>query len=236
MMRLNKFLASAGVGSRRKCDDYIVEGKISINGEVVRTLGVKIDEILDTIAFEGKKVTLEQQVLYLILNKPKGIITSVKDEYDRNTVLDLIPISERVFPVGRLDQDTTGLILLTNDGELANKLMHPKFKIPKTYHALLNKIIHPKDKYHFERGIVLDEKKTAPCKLSEIRIIDNCSFLEVILREGRKRQIRRMFGELGYNVVELDRIGFGSLTLTGLKRGEWRYLNKEEIKGLKADE
>jgi pseudouridine synthase len=236
MMRLNKFLASAGVGSRRKCDDYIVEGKISINGEVVRTLGIKIDELLDTITFDGKKVTLEQQILYLILNKPKGIITSAKDEYDRNTVLDLIPLSERVFPVGRLDQDTTGLILLTNDGELANKLMHPKFKIPKTYHVLLNKIIHPKDKYHFERGLLLDEKKTAPCILSEIRIIDNCSFLEVILREGRKRQIRRMFEELGYQVVELDRIGFGSLTLTGLKRGEWRYLNEEEIKRLKADE
>jgi pseudouridine synthase len=236
MMRLNKFLASAGVGSRRKCDDYIVEGKISINGEVVRTLGIKIDELLDTITFDGKKVTLEQQILYLILNKPKGIITSAKDEYDRNTVFDLIPLSERVFPVGRLDQDTTGLILLTNDGELANKLMHPKFKIPKTYHVLLNKIIHPKDKYHFERGLLLDEKKTAPCILSEIRIIDNCSFLEVILREGRKRQIRRMFEELGYQVVELDRIGFGSLTLTGLKRGEWRYLNEEEIKRLKADE
>jgi pseudouridine synthase len=236
MIRLNKFLASAGIGSRRKCDDYIVEGKISINGEVVRTLGIKIDEILDTITYEGKRVTLAQQLVYLILNKPKGIITSANDEYDRNTVIDLIPISERVFPVGRLDQDTTGLILLTNDGELTNKLIHPKYKIPKTYHVLLDKIIHPKDKYHFERGILLEGKKTAPCKLSDIRVIDNCSFIEVILREGRKRQIRRMFEELGYHVIELDRIGFGSLTLTGLKRGEWRYLTEEEIKRLKVDE
>jgi pseudouridine synthase len=232
MIRLNKFLASAGIGSRRKCDDYIVEGKITVNGEVVQQLGVKIDEFSDTVTFDGKEVKVERNLIYLILNKPKGIITSAKDEFDRNTVLDLIPIEERVFPVGRLDQDTTGLVLLTNDGELANKLIHPKFKIPKTYHVLLDKIIQPKDSYHFERGILLEDKKTAPCKISEIRIIDNCSFVEIILHEGRKRQIRRMFEVLGYEVVELDRIGFGPLTLAGLKRGEWRYLNKSEIAGL----
>jgi pseudouridine synthase len=236
MMRLNKFLSSAGVGSRRKCDDFITEGRVSVNGEVVKILGTKIDELQDKIQFDGKDIKPEQRLVYIILNKPAGIITSAKDEYDRNTVLDLIPIEERVFPVGRLDRDTTGLLLLTNDGELANKLMHPKFKFPKTYHALLDRIIHPKDMYHFERGIQLDDKKTAPCKLSEIRIRDNCSFLEVILHEGRKRQIRRMFDELGYKVVELDRIGYGSLTLSGIKRGEWRYLTKLEIAGLKRYE
>jgi len=236
MIRLNKFLASAGIGSRRKCDDYIVDGKVSVNGQIVTTLGIRIDELNDTITFEGKDVKLKHNLVYIILNKPEGIITTSSDEYDRNTVLDLIPLEERLFPVGRLDQDTTGLILITNDGELANKLMHPKFKIPKTYHVLLDKIIHPKDKYHFERGILLDEKKTAPCKLSEIRVIDNCSFLEIILREGRKRQIRQMFNELGYKVVELDRIAFGPLTLAGIKRGEWRYLNKNEVDGLKSDE
>jgi pseudouridine synthase len=236
MMRLNKFLASAGIGSRRKCDDYIVEGKVSVNGEVVQKLGIRIDELTDTITFEGNEVKFEKDFLYIILNKPKGIITSARDEYDRNTVLDLIPLKERLFPVGRLDQDTTGLVLLTNDGELANKLIHPKFKIPKTYHVFLNKVIRPKDIYHFERGILFDDKKTAPCKLSEIRIIDNCSFIEVILYEGRKRQIRRMFYELGYKVFELDRIAFGPLTLAGIKRGEWRYLNKNEIARLKSNE
>ncbi len=236
MMRLNKFLASAGIGSRRKCDDYIVEGKVSVNGEVVQKLGIRIDELTDTITFEGNEVKFEKDFLYIILNKPKGIITSARDEYDRNTVLDLIPLKERLFPVGRLDQDTTGLVLLTNDGELSNKLIHPKFKIPKTYHVFLNKVIRPKDIYHFERGIIFDDKKTAPCKLSEIRIIDNCSFIEVILYEGRKRQIRRMFYELGYKVFELDRIAFGPLTLAGIKRGEWRYLNKNEIARLKSNE
>ena len=234
MIRLNKFLAKAGVGSRRKCDDYITDGKVSVNGQVVQKLGVKIDELNDKISFEGIEVKIEGDLLYIVLNKPKGIITSASDEYDRNTVLDLIPIEERLFPVGRLDQDTTGLLLLTNDGELTNQLIHPKFKIPKTYHVLLDKLIHPKDIYYFERGILLEDKKTAPCKLSEIRIIDNCSFLEVILYEGRKRQIRRMFNELGYEVVELDRIAFGPLTLAGIKRGEWRYLNKNEVTRLKS--
>jgi len=236
MIRLNKYLSSAGIGSRRKCDDYIAEGRITVNGNIVKTLGIKIDEFRDKITFDGKEVKSEQKLVYLILNKPKGVITSAKDEYERNTVLDLIPLNIRIFPVGRLDQDTTGLLLLTNDGELSNKLMHPKFKIPKTYHVLLDRIIQPKDQYHFERGILLDDRKTAPCKLSEIRIIDNCSFLEVILHEGRKRQIRRMFDELGYNVVDLDRIGFGPLNLTGIKRGEWRYLSKEEIGRLKTYE
>ena len=234
MIRLNKFLATAGIGSRRKCDDYITDGKVSVNGQVVQKLGVKIDELKDKILFEGSEVKIERQLLYILLNKPKGIITTASDEYDRNTVVDLIPLEERLFPVGRLDQDTTGLLLLTNDGELTNQLIHPKFKIPKTYHVLLDKIIHPKDIYHFGRGILLEDKKTAPCKISEIRIIDNCSFLEVILFEGRKRQIRRMFDELGYIVIELDRIAFGPLTIAGIKRGEWRYLNKNEIASLKS--
>jgi len=236
MIRLNKYLASAGIGSRRKCDEYIIDGKVSVNGQVEKKLGVRVDELKDIIFFEGNEVKIERNLLYIILNKPIDIITSAKDEFDRNTVIDLIPIKERIFPVGRLDQDSTGLVLLTNDGELANQLIHPKYKIPKTYHVLLNKIIHPKDKYHFERGFLLEDKKTAPCKLSEIRIIDNCSFLEVILYEGRKRQIRRMFDELGYRVCKLERIAFGPLKLTGIKRGEWRYLNKNEIARLKSNE
>jgi len=236
MIRLNKFLASAGIGSRRKCDDYILAGKVSVNGQVVKKLGVRIDEFTDRVSFEGIDVSIKTDFLYILLNKPKNIITSAKDEYDRNTVVDLIPLKERLFPVGRLDKDTTGLLVLTNDGELVNRLIHPKYKIPKTYHVLLDKTIQPKDIYHFEHGIMLDNSKTAPCKISEIRIIDNCSFLEIILFEGRKRQIRRMFDELGYEVVELDRIAFGPLTLTGLKRGEWRYLSKSEIAKLKRDD
>jgi len=236
MIRLNKFLASAGVGSRRKCDDYIVAGRVKVNGKVVKILGVKIDESEDKISFDNEPLELVKEYFYLILNKPSGIITSAKDEFNRQTVLDLIPVNERIYPVGRLDQDSTGLVFLTNDGDLANKLIHPKYKIPKTYHVLLDRIIHPKDMYHFERGLMLDDKLTAPCKLTGIRVIDNCSFLEVILWEGRNRQIRRMFEMLGYQVDTLDRIALGPLTLRGLKRSEWRHLTEDEVKGLKNEE
>ena len=232
-MRLNKFLASAGVGSRRTCDDYIVAGRVRVNGKVVQKLGIKIDESSDKVTFDDRELTRHLELKYIMLNKPAGIITTASDEYNRQTVLDLIPLEERIFPVGRLDQDTTGLVLLTNDGDLANHLIHPRYKIPKTYHALLNKKIHPKDIYHFERGLLLDDKITAPCKLSEIRVIDNCSYLEVIISEGRNRQIRRMFELLDYEVETLERIAFGPLHLGGLKRKEWRYLTESEVKNLK---
>lgn len=233
MIRLNKYLASAGIASRRKCDDYILEGRIKVNGEIVTQLGSRINEDSDQVLFDGEPVRPEIDKKYIILNKPKGVVTTADDPFERNTVIDLIPIKQRIFPVGRLDYDTTGLLLLTNDGPLTNKLIHPKYKIEKIYLVLLNKIIRPVSLYHLKKGIDLDGKKTAPCKISEIRIIDNCSFLEVVLFEGRNRQIRRMFEAEGYEVVELDRIAFGPLTLTGLSRGSWRYLKKSELTDLK---
>jgi pseudouridine synthase len=235
MMRLNKYLAAAGVGSRRKCDEYISEGRIVVNGEVIQKLGSRINEISDVVTFDGQKVGLIEKFIYILLNKPKGIITTAKDEYDRQTVLDLIPLKERIFPVGRLDQESTGLVFLTNDGDLANQLIHPKYNKKKTYHVLLNKIVRPVDVYHFSRGLNLDGKKTAPCSVSEIRIIDNCSFMEVIISEGRNRQIRRMFDQLGYEVESLDRVAIGPLTIAGLKRGQWRYLRSSEINHLKNE-
>lgn len=232
-MRLNKFLASAGVGSRRKCDDYIVEGRITVNGEVVIKLGSKVDEQKDEVRFDGNPVARRTTLIYILLNKPTGYVTTASDEFNRRTVMDLISLEERVYPVGRLDLESTGLLLMTNDGALTNELIHPRYKIPKTYHVLLNKIIRPVDAYHFERGLMLDDKKTAPCKLSGIRVIDNCSFMEVTIAEGRNRQIRRMFNLLGYEVEELDRIAFGPLNLAGLKRGEWRYLKPSEVEALR---
>jgi 23S rRNA pseudouridine2605 synthase len=233
MIRLNKFLAGAGIASRRTCDGYITAGRVRVNGKLVQKLGSKIDETVDKVTFDDQPVQAKVDFIYTILNKPTGIITTASDEYNRQTVLDLLPIEDRIFPVGRLDQDTTGLVFLTNDGDLANQLIHPKYKIPKTYHALLNKKIHPKDMYHFERGLLLDEKMTTTCKLTEMRVIDNCSFVEVIIFEGRNRQIRRMFELLGYEVEALERVAFGPLKLGGLKRGAWRYLTQEEINKLK---
>ena len=233
MMRLNKFLAQSGVASRRKCDDFIVAGRVKVNGKIVQKLGVRIDEEADEIKFDDKQVNLPVNYKYLILNKPVGYITTASDEFNRRTVLDLIPLEDRVFPVGRLDYDTAGLLLLTNDGEMSNQLIHPRYKIEKTYHVLLDKLIKPIALHHLKQGVELDGKKTAPCKIQQIRAVDNCSLLEVRIHEGRNRQIRRMFESFDYQVEDLDRIAFGPLTLAGLKRGEWRHLTKTELDELR---
>ena len=235
MMRLNRYLAQAGVASRRKCDELILQGRVTVNGEKVAELGVRVDEIQDKITFDGSPVNLPVNFKYIILNKPAGYVTTAKDEFNRHTVLDLIPLEERIFPVGRLDYETTGLLLVTNDGELSNQLIHPKYKFEKIYHVLLDKIVKPVAIYNLQLGVELDGKKTAPCKIHQIRVVDNCSLLEVKLHEGRNRQIRRMFELYEYNVDKLDRIAFGPLTLAGLKRGEWRYLRRAEIEKLREN-
>jgi pseudouridine synthase len=231
-MRLNKYMAAAGIASRRRCDDLITAGRVRVNGQIITKLGVRVDESVDKVEFDGKPVKLLKSHVYILVNKPTGFVTTVRDPYKRKSILDLIPVDERIFPVGRLDYDTSGLLLLTNDGELTNLLIHPRYKIEKTYHVLLDRVVKPIAIYHFQNGIELDGQKTAPCKLSEIRIIDNRSFMQIIISEGKNRQIRRMFEQLGYNVVELHRIGFGPLQLTELRSGEWRYLSPSEIKNL----
>ncbi len=233
MMRLNKYLSLAGIDSRRRCDDLIMAGMIKVNGKVIDQVGVRIDEQKDRIEYKGQPVSLPDEYIYIILNKPKGVMTTARDQYERQTVLDLIPIKERIYPVGRLDSDTSGLLLVTNDGLITNALIHPRYKIPKKYHVMLDKKLKPISKYTFEHGVELDGQKTAPCKIQEIRVIDNASFVEVELYEGRNRQIRRMFELLGYRVRRLERISFGPLILTGLRRGEWRFLTKKEITMLK---
>jgi len=233
MMRLNKYLAHAGVASRRKCDDLIQAGYIKVNGKKVNTLGVLIDELKDEITFKDQKVTLGEEQIYILLNKPQGVVTTASDEFMRTTVLDLLAIPERVFPVGRLDYDTTGVLLLTNDGELTNRLLHPGYESEKIYRVLIDKIIRPIDLHKLQKGIMLDGKMTLPCKIKEIRRMDNRSFLEITLREGRNRQIRRMFEEFGYVVEELNRVSFSGLTLGSLRPGEWRYLTQDEINRLK---
>ena len=232
-IRLNKYLASAGVASRRKCDELITLGKVKVNGKVITKLGLQIDADKDEIEFEGTIVYPAEKKLYIVLNKPVGFVSTVKDEHDRKTVIDLLPIEERVFPVGRLDYDSTGVLLLTNDGALSHRLTHPSYEIEKTYYVLLDRVITAKDLYHIEHGILLDGKKTHPCKASQVRVYDNCSLLSISIHEGRNRQIRRMFETLEYEVQELDRIRFANIDLTGLKRGEWRHLSKSEVTKLK---
>jgi len=232
-IRLNKYLASAGIASRRKCDELIASGKVKVNGEIATKLGLRIDDDNDEVEYEGTIVYPVEKKIYLALNKPVGFVSTLKDEHDRKTVIDLLPIEERVFPVGRLDYDSTGVLLLTNDGPLSHRLTHPSYEIEKTYYVLLDKIITARDLYHIEHGIILDGKKTHPCKASQVRVYDNCSLLSISIHEGRNRQIRRMFEALEYEVQELDRIRFANIDLTGLKRGEWRHLTNNEISKIK---
>ncbi len=232
-MRLNKYLAHAGIASRRKCDDLILAGYVKVNGKKVDALGVVIDETKDEVTFKDRKVTLGEEYIYVLLNKPRGVVTTASDEFKRKTVLDLLAIPERIYPVGRLDYDTTGVLLLTNDGELTNQLLHPGYESEKIYRVLIDKIIKPIDLHKLQKGIMLDGKMTVPCTIKELRRIDNRSFLEVILHEGRNRQIRRMFEKFGYIVEALNRVSFSGLTLGSLHPGEWRYLNTDEIARLK---
>ncbi|MBN2423505.1 MAG: rRNA pseudouridine synthase [Calditrichaceae bacterium] len=232
MMRLNKYLAHAGVASRRKCDDLILAGKVYVNGEKVTRVGIVIDEKNDKVSVNGDKITLHKDYIYVLLNKPRGVVTTASDEFNRSTVVDLVSIPERIYPVGRLDYETAGVLLLTNDGNLANFLIHPNFKVAKIYRALLNKVIRPIDLHKLRNGVELDGEKTMPCKINEIRIFDNSSLLEIEIKEGRYRQIRRMFELFHYKVEELERIEFAGLTCKGLQPGEWRYLNDKEISRL----
>ncbi len=233
MMRLNKFLARAGIASRRKCDDLIRAGFVKVNGQVVDQVGVVIDEEKDRVTVKDRPVNLKKKFTYIVLNKPKGVVTTARDQFRRKTVLDLIAIPERIFPIGRLDYNTTGVLLLTDDGDLAHRLLHPNYKVLKVYRVLLNRVIRPIDLHRLRNGIELDGRPTQPCKIIELRIVDNGSYLEVELTEGRNRQIRRMFEELKYRVLELERISFAGITAKGLQQGEWRYLTKDEVSHLK---
>ncbi len=235
MMRLNKYLARAGIASRRKCDDLIAAGQVKVNDQTIREMGVVIDETKDEVRFKGKKVYLKNDFIYVLLNKPRGVVTTAQDQFRRRTVMDLLTIPERIYPIGRLDYETTGVLLLTNDGELTNRLLHPTYKAEKVYRALLDRVIRPIDLHKLRKGVELDGRMTQPCEVTELRVVDNGSFLEIKLREGRNRQIRRMFELFDYEVLQLERISFVGLTVGNLQPGEWRFLTEKEIARLKQE-
>lgn len=231
LVRLNKFIASNGISSRRKVDEMIVQGRVTVNGDTITELGYKINSDNDKVALDGEVIRTSTKKIYIILNKPEGIITSVSDEKHRTTVIDLINLKEKIFPVGRLDYNTTGLLLLTNDGELANKLMHPKSEIYKTYFVKLSKPLEEKHRIKLTEGIKIEGKITAP---SKIRYTKNNNYEELYISiyEGRNRQVRNMFEHYGYFVRELERVEYAGIKLDGLKTGEWRMLTGEEVKRL----
>lgn len=232
--RLNKFLALAGIASRREADRIIAEGRVTLNGKTVETLGVQVDEQKDEVAVDGKRVNPKKNHLYLMLNKPSGYLVTAKDPFDRPIVMDLLPsMKSRVFPVGRLDLDSEGLLLLTNDGELANRLMHPSYRVTKEYRVRVKPKPDPTALAALEKGVFLDGKRTAPARFRILTTTERGTFLKVNLHEGRKRELRRMLEYKGLRVLALKRVKLGSVSLGHLKKGEWRYLTREEITRLK---
>lgn len=234
LVRINKYLAQKGVASRREVDKLIEEEKVFINGKKA-TPGQKVSDD-DKIEISGKKIDskLEEKKVYFLLNKPKKIISATKDDRGRKTVIDLIKCSERIFPIGRLDYDTEGAILLTNDGEIYNKVIHPKSEIYKEYVALIKGEISDIEIQKLRRGIKLEDGITLPAKVKLLNKENGKSEVSIAVREGRNRQVRRMFQKLGYLVLELKREKIGDITLKELKVGNYRELTKKELEYLKS--
>lgn len=232
--RLQKYMASCGVASRRKCEELILDKKVKVNGIVVEELGTKVILGKDIVEYEGKVIEPEKEHVYIMLNKPEGIITSVKDEKGRKTVTDIVNVKERIYPIGRLDYDSSGLILLTNDGEVYNKIIHPREKITKKYIVVAQGEFTSSDIERFKRGIDIGGYVTAPAKIKVIKFEDNKSTVEIDIHEGKNRQIRRMCSALNHDVLALKRVAVGKLKLGYLKRGEYRNLTKEELSYIKS--
>lgn len=232
MERLQKVIANSGYCSRRKAEDEILKGNVQVNGKIIKEMGYKVS-VNDIIIVNGIKLEKSDNV-YILLNKPRGVITSVCDDKNRKTVVDLIETDKRVYPVGRLDYDTTGALLLTNDGELTNLLTHPKNHIPKVYIAKVEGIITGREIHELENGIIIDNKKTIPARV-KLRKIDkkkNVSLVEMTIYEGRNHQVKKMFLKVGFPVLKLKREKIAFLNVKSLKSGEYRYLNPKEVKQL----
>lgn len=236
MERLQKVMARRGVASRRACEKLILAGRVSVNGNVVTAMGTKVKPG-DIIAVDGQELPPDREPLvYLMLNKPKGCVTTVKDPQGRTTVMDLLDNQkQRIYPVGRLDYDTEGLLLLTNDGELSYALTHPSHEVDKTYLAVVKGMLSSSALDKLRSGIELEDGKTSPAKVSILKL-GNQSKISLTIHEGKKRQVRRMLEAVDYPVISLTRTHFGSLSLQGLDAGKYRHLTKEEIKALKSIE
>ena len=234
MMRLQKYLAQSGVASRRNAEKLIAEGHVAVNGETVTEMGVQVDETRDRITVDGKPVTLEEEKHYIAYYKPLYEVTTASDPEGRPTVMDMFrdyPV--RLYPVGRLDYDSEGLLLLTNDGELMNRLLHPSHEVPKVYLCRVSNLVSEEDLHRLRRGVMLDGRLTSPAEVRLIRHDELSSTVLVTIHEGRNRQVRRMFDEIGHQVVSLRRVGFGPIRLGDLPRGMWRRLTDEEVRRLK---
>lgn len=232
--RLQKYLAECGVASRRKCEELILQGKVKVNNQIVTELGVKVNPEKDIVKFEDKEIKPTSKMVYILLNKPIGYVTTVDDQFGRDTVLDLVKVKERIVPVGRLDMYTSGALILTNDGDFVYKVTHPKHEIEKTYTVTVKGIIKNEEVEQLRKGVKIDDYITKPAKVKILKtdIEKNISRLEIVIHEGKNRQIRKMCESVGKKVLALHRSKIGKIGVKDIELGKWRYLKDREIQEL----
>lgn len=231
-VRLQKYLAECGIASRRKCEEYIEQGKVEVNGKIVAELGTKINPEKDKVKFEGKEIKESSRLVYILLNKPIGYVTTTDEQFGRDKVLDLVKVKERVVPVGRLDMYTSGALILTNDGDFVYKVTHPKHEITKTYTVTIKGIIKSEEVEKLREGVDIEGYITKPAKVKILKTDTekNISRLEIIIHEGKNRQVRRMCEAIGKRVIALHRSKIGKISVKDIELGKWRYLKSEEVK------
>ena len=234
-MRINKFLASAGLASRRKCEEYVLQGRVKVNGEVVSNLAFDVSE-KDKVFVDGERLVLPSKCTYLMMHKPKGFLTTLSDDRERKTVMDLLPEEFKMLkPIGRLDYNSEGLLLFTNDGDVAQNVMRPAKEVVKTYSVKVEGEVSNGDVVEMEKGVeTINGEKFRPCKIKVLEIKDRKTKLEVQITEGKNREIRKIFDKFGYNVIFLKRVAIGTIKLGGLTRGTCRLLKPSEIEYLKS--
>ena len=232
--RLQKYLANSGVASRRKCEELILQGKVEVNGKVVTELGTKINPEKDIVKFDGKEVKQVKKMVYILLNKPIGYVTTADDQFGRDTVLDLVKVRERIIPVGRLDMYTSGALILTNDGDFVYKVTHPKHEIEKTYTVTVKGIVQNSEVEQLRKGVKIDDYTTKPAKVKILKTDTekNFSRMEITIHEGKNRQVRKMCEAVNRKVLALHRSKIGGIGVKDIELGKWRYLRENEIQKL----
>ena len=234
-MRINKFLAQAGLGSRRSCEQLVLENKIKVNGKIISDLATDIDPQNDIVEYKNKKIRFSSNKIYLMLNKPIGYLVTADDPFERKTVFDLLPkFKEHVFPIGRLDKNSEGLLLLTNDGDFAQKVTHPSKKLPKTYLVKAKGRIYFRQLRELREGVQLENGKTLPAKvfIKSYNKAQNLTKIRMVIFEGKNQQIRRMLKAVGSSVIELKRVQIGEINIGKMPIGEWRYLKEKEVRSI----
>jgi len=234
MERLQKYMAGCGVASRRKCEEIIAAGRVQVNGIVTREMGYKVDPLIDIVMVDDQLINTEDKKVYIILNKPVGVVSTVKDEKDRQTIMDLVQVEERIYPIGRLDYDSSGLIIMTNDGEIYNKIIHPRVAINKVYMAILDGTPNTEEIYRFSNGVKIDDYITSNAEIEIVKKYQWSSEVKITIHEGKNRQIRKMCEVIGHEVKELERVSVGEIKLGDLPVGKWRNLGEEELNYLKS--